>query len=129
MFHSLLPLLAQLEGDTSGVAEKAADVGKEAGGRSPGLIDFLLPMMLVMIVMMLFMRPKKGDKQSRQGLADLKKNDRVVTAGGIVGTVVSTGKENDIVTVRIDESTNARMQVLKSSIIKVLPDEKADEKK
>ena len=129
MFDQLVNLLAQLEGDTSAVAEKAVEAGNEAAQKGPGLWQFLIPMMLVMLVFMLFSRPKKSDQKSRERLKDLKKNDQVITAGGIIGTVVTAGKESEHITLRIDDTTNARMQIMKSSIIKVLSDEKADAKK
>ena len=53
---------------------------------------------------------------------NLKKNDRIVSAGGILGTVVGVRGESDYVTIRIDENSNTKMQILKQSIIRVLKD-------
>ena len=36
-------------------------------------------------------------------------------------------KEQDIITVRIDESTNTKMRVLRSSVVKVVQDKGASE--
>ena len=121
MFDSLMMVLAQLEQD--GAATESSEVAQEAAAEASegGLFQFLLPMMLVV---MLLMRPKKGDQQLKQQLAELKKNDRVVTAGGIIGTVSQIRDDANYVTVRIDESTNAKMQIVKTSIVKVLGDEK-----
>jgi preprotein translocase subunit YajC len=65
----------------------------------------------------------RGQTKAADMLAKLKKNDRVVTAGGILGTVVNVRSDNDYVTIRVDDSTNARMQVLASSIARVLSDD------
>ena len=61
-------------------------------------------------------------------LANLKKNDRVVTAGGILGTVVNHRSDAEYVTLRVDDSSGSRMQVLASSIIRVVSDEDSDKK-
>jgi len=63
----------------------------------------------------------KGRKQREQMLANMKKNDRVVTIGGIVGTVWSV-KDNEVV-VKVDETTNAKMTFLKEAIRTVLQDD------
>ena len=54
----------------------------------------------------------------------LKKNDRVVTVGGIHGTIVSTSSESSIVTIRIDEQNNTKIKVNRTAISKVASDEK-----
>lgn len=125
MIHSFLLLVAQLESDAGG----AADVAQEAAEAAPRSgLSFLIPMMLALLVMMLLMRPKKTDQAQAQRLSEMKKNDRVVTAGGIIGTVLSIRDEQNFVTIKIDESTNTKMQIIKSSIVKVLGDEKDDQK-
>jgi len=128
MLNSLMMLLAQLEQDSTAAAtvEKTAEGG---AAESPGgMVQFLLPMMAAMLVIMLLMRPKKADQKQKQLLADLKKNDRVVTAGGIIGVVSQIRDDENYVTIRIDESSNAKMQIIKSSIVKVMTDETADSK-
>ena len=126
MLDLLTTLLAQIGPDNAGgVAENAAENAAEGGGQgNPFGLGFWVPMLLAVAVMMLLMRPRKADTQMKQRLAELKKNDRVVTAGGIIGTVVAIKDENNSVTLRIDESSNTRMQILKTSIVKVLGDEK-----
>ena len=53
-------------------------------------------------------------------LDNLKKNDRVVTAGGIFGTVVAV--QPDAVVLRVDENANTRIRVQRSSISRVVTD-------
>lgn len=126
MLYSFMFLIAQLENGSSSASE-AANQTTEAAPKSG--LSFLIPMMLALLVMMLLMRPKKGDPAQAKLLAEMKKNDRVVTAGGIIGTVTSIREDTNYVTIRIDESSNAKMQIVKSSIIKVLGDEKAEQAK
>ena len=118
-------LLAQTQ-----VAEGVAGAAKEAAGeKPPGFWDnmgFMLPAMIAVTVLYLIMMGKPKDQaqnKSAEMLANLKKNDRVVTAGGILGTVVNVRSDNDYVSIRVDDSTNARMQVLASSIARVLSDD------
>lgn len=128
MLNSLMMLLAQLEQDSTAgaVAEKTAE---GAATENPGgMFQLLFPMMLAMLVIMLLMRPKKVDQKQKQLLEGLKKNDRVVTAGGIIGVVSQIRDDENYVTLRIDESSNAKMQIIKSSIVKVMTDETADSK-
>lgn len=121
--------LAQIGPDDSGnggAGQVVNEAAQDPQGNPFG-ISFWIPLLIAFAVMMLLMRPKKADPKARQRLSELKKNDRVVTAGGIVGTVIAI-KEDSYVTLRIDESTNTKMQVLRSSISNVLDDEKAADK-
>lgn len=109
--------------------EAAATVTEQAppeGGLFGGLAFFLPAMMAVMILYFLIMKPANRAQQGKvtpERLANLKKNDRVVTAGGILGTVVNIRQDAEHVTIRIDESSGAKMQILKQSIIRVVSDE------
>ena len=57
----------------------------------------------------------------------VKKNDRVVTVGGIYGVVTNVHREADEVTLKVDEATNTKLRVTLSSIGRVLGDEPSDE--
>lgn len=121
---SIRLLLAQTQ-----VAEGVAGAAKEAAAEQPGFWDsmgFMLPAMIAVTVLYLIMMGKPQDRVQNKAAEmkeKLKKNDRVVTAGGILGTVVNIRTDNDYVTIRVDDSTNARIQVLASSIARVLSDD------
>jgi preprotein translocase subunit YajC len=131
LYSILCLLLVQTKATSAGSAAAAAsDVIDATGGATApepsffeSMIYFLPAMLAMMLVYLLIMKPpaKGGGKGD---LPELKKNDRVVTAGGIVGTVIKNDPESDTTTLRVDESSNARMQFLTSSIVKVLSDEK-----
>ena len=129
MFRSLVSLLAQIGPEDGGqqVANELANnpPPQQAPDGGLGGMGFWIPMLLALGLMLLLMRPRKADTELKKKLEELKKNDRVITAGGIIGTVVAIRDDNNSVTLRIDEATNAKMQVLKSSIIKVMGDEKS----
>ncbi len=61
-------------------------------------------------------------------MAAVKKNDRVVTTGGIYGVVANVHAEADEVTVKVDETTNTKLRMTLGSIARVLGDEAADDK-
>ena len=74
----------------------------------------------------LLFRPQKREQARRdQLLSALKKNDRVVTIGGILGTVANLSQDGKEVTLKVDDNTRIRM--LRSSIQTVLSAEQADE--
>jgi preprotein translocase subunit YajC len=66
--------------------------------------------------MMLLMgrKPRKEAKKREEMLSNLKKGDRITTIGGIVGTIMEI-KDQEI-TIKVDESTNARMRVARWSV-------------
>lgn len=99
----LWPLMAQPQGQ-----------GSPAGG----MANFLFMMLAVfMIFFFLVIRPqRKAQKEREQMIEAVKKGDEVLTAGGILGTVV--GRKGDVVIVKIDDATKVRVQ--KSAITSVL---------
>ncbi len=74
----------------------------------------LLPIALIFIIFyFLLIRPqKKSQQEHAKMLGELKKNDEVVTSGGIYGTIVNI--QDDVITLRVDDNT--RIKVQKSSI-------------
>jgi preprotein translocase subunit YajC len=91
----------------------------QAGGMA-----FLFPaLMLAMIVFMILSArsQRKREKRERDQMhARLAKNDRVLTLGGVIGTIVSV--KDDEVVVKVDESTNTKMTFIKSAIQRILSD-------
>jgi preprotein translocase subunit YajC len=73
-----------------------------------------LALMFVLMYMILFRGPRKKQQQHKQMVQSLAKNDRVQTIGGIIGTVVDI-KEDEI-TLKIDESNNTKIKILRSAI-------------
>lgn len=59
---------------------------------------------------------KRSQREQEEQLANLKKNDRVVTSFGVHGVVVGTQPDAKTVTIRIDESSNAKLTVNRDTI-------------
>jgi len=67
---------------------------------------------------------RKQEAKRRDMLASLKKGEKVVTIGGIVGTVIEV--KEDEVTVKVDETNNVRMKFVRKAIQSVGEEAKAD---
>jgi preprotein translocase subunit YajC len=104
-----------------GAPEGGAGTGGPASV-APTLITFGL---VFAIFYFLIIRPQnKKQKETKQMLENLKKGDRVVTIGGIRGTVFSL--KDDLVVLKVDDDT--KLQFSKSAVSSVL-DKKAESKK
>ncbi len=72
---------------------------------------------LAMIWYVTWFLPEKRKRQNEASLlASLTKNDRVVTIGGLHGTVVSAVADSDVITLKIDEAGTTRVKVNRSAI-------------
>jgi len=84
----------------------ASPQGGEAaqGGAAGGVMTFLPFIAIIAIFYFLIIRPQnKKQKETQKMLSALKKGDRIVTIGGIHGTIQSV-KEQSVV-VKVDDST------------------------
>jgi preprotein translocase subunit YajC len=80
---------------------------------------FFAQIALLGVVMWFFMiRPKQMEaKAHKAALAALRRGDRVVTGGGIVGTIAKVVDDNDLL---IDIADNVRVRVKRATIASVL---------
>ncbi len=89
----------------------------------------ILPVGLVVLFYAIFLAPERRRKADEAKLmASLKKNDRVVTIGGIHGTVANVTNDSDIVTLKVDESSGARIRVNRSAIARIVTDPASSDK-
>ena len=113
--------LYSLLGITNAIAETAAvdpaAMPEEMSGAATvvSLIGSLLPMILIFVVFyfMLIRPQRKKDKQVKEMLNNLKKDDRICTIGGIYGTIVSL--KDDTVTLAVGKD-NLSMVVARWAI-------------
>ncbi|MCB9856715.1 MAG: preprotein translocase subunit YajC [Phycisphaerales bacterium] len=93
-------------------------------------LQSVMPFMLIMGFIFYFMliRPQSKERKQRAAmLASVKKNDRVVTIGGIIGTVASV--RDDEITLKVDESSNTKITFSRSAIQSVTPKEVGEKDK
>lgn len=108
----------------------AADASGEAqaGSMASSIIMFVA---IIAIFYFLIYRPqKKRDKESKAMIASMKKGDKVVTIGGIHGTIVTVKDKTVVVKVddsaRIEFSKDAISSVVSKDAIKTAPVEKKE---
>ncbi len=86
-----------------------------SGGSGPGsIIIQLIPMVLIFaIFFFLLIRPQQRERKRREAmLSNLKKGERVVTSGGLIGTIV--GLSEQTVTLKIADTV--RVECLRSAV-------------
>jgi preprotein translocase subunit YajC len=73
-------------------------------------------------------RPQRREQMERQKMLDaIKKNDRVVTIGGIFGIVANVNKDAKEVTIKVDEASNTKLRLTIGSVARVLGEEASKE--
>ena len=89
-----------------------------AGG--PGLLGQLLPFVLIFVVFYFFLiRPQqKRAKQHKEMVEALRRGDKVITSGGITGTVSKATAGED--TVEVEIASGVKVSVVRSMISTVL---------
>jgi len=121
--------LAQLSAFIFHFALLAADPAAPAAADDPlGTLRFLLPMSIVMVLFyMMMIRPQKRKEQDlRDQVNSIKENDRVLTIGGIYGIVTNVQRDQQRVTVRVDESTGTKLRLNMTAIARVLTTEEQE---
>lgn len=89
-----------------------------AGGGSA--LMTLLPLLLIPVLYLLMIRPQqKRQKQWQEMLKSIKSGDRITTAGGIRGIIVSLKDDSVIIRVAPD---NLKLEVAKNAIASVTQD-------
>jgi preprotein translocase subunit YajC len=116
------------EGQETEAKDKQAAEGKnkeQPAKRGGGIGGMLMPMVLIfgLFYMMFILPDRKKRANLKHQLDELSTNDRVVTIGGILGTVARVNKDAEEVTLILDESNNTRMKIIRSAIRQILRDE------
>ena len=92
-----------------------------AGQRASGGPDFFLFIIMGVFAFMIFsmiMSTRKQKKQAEQLMSSLGRGDTVQTGAGIIGVIGEI--RDDIVVLKIDDATHAKLKVTKSSIVRVV---------
>ena len=94
------------------VSEALAQAAGTAAPSSPmGDIGFFVPLILVFVVMWFFMiRPQQKKQKAHQAMVRAaKRGDRVVTSGGIIGTISKANDADNDVEVEIAKDVKIRV--------------------
>lgn len=97
-----------------------APAANPQGGLFGGQSGFLIMMLLIFVVMYFFMiRPQqRKQKEMRLWRESLQKGDKIVTTGGIYGTIVEL--KDRYVLVEVDQ--NVKLRIDRSTILKDMSD-------
>jgi preprotein translocase subunit YajC len=89
------------------------------GGDTSSMLVQIAPLALIFVVFYFFLiRPQQQKaKQQRSMLDAIRRGDRVVTGGGIIGTVAKVGNNDEVL---VDVADNVRVRVVRSTISQVL---------
>ncbi|MEW6411975.1 MAG: preprotein translocase subunit YajC [Candidatus Zixiibacteriota bacterium] len=89
--------------------------GGGQGGEGGALVQLGFFALIFVVMYLLLIRPqRKKQKEHENLLTSLKKGDKVVTSGGMFGTIFAIDDENNRVVLKIGE--NVKLEFLKSSI-------------
>ena len=93
------------------------------GAQQPSLLASLLPLIILFVIfyLLVILPQQRQAKKHKQMVESLKKGDKIVTTGGIIGEVVRN--EPNYLVVRISKDVEVRVD--KSAVARKLNDEEA----
>ncbi|WP_114858915.1 preprotein translocase subunit YajC [Azospirillum brasilense] len=116
------------------VSTAYAQTAAPAAGGADMIVQFL-PLILIFVVFyFLLIRPQQKKMKEHKGMLEaIRRGDRVVTGGGIIGTITKVGPEDEL---QVEIAENVRVRVMRSTVNLVLSksepaksaDDKAEEK-
>ncbi|MGB9764524.1 MAG: preprotein translocase subunit YajC [Candidatus Saccharicenans sp.] len=102
----------------------------EQPAASPGqsnLLVGLLPFILVFVIfyLLIILPQRKKQKQHQQMVENLRPGDRIITSGGIFGTVMDVHPDR----IELKIAANVKVDILKSAVAIILSDKEKTEQK
>ncbi len=94
--------------------------GNPNAGQQPNTFGFFLPIIMIFLIMyFLIFRPQmKKQKQQKMMLDSIQKGDKIITVGGILGTVAGIKEKDGTLIVKIADNT--KIELVKTSVAKVV---------
>ena len=122
MFNTVLAAGAYAANSVWAQAPTSGPAGGTDGGAPPASL-LANPLVLLILVLAIFWfvmsrDQRKKKRQHQTMLSNLKKGDRVLTIGGVIGTIVGI-KDTEVV-LKVDESSNAKVTFVRSAIDRVV---------
>ena len=109
-------------------SDALAQTGGGGGGQAnPGLgmllqMGYMLPIFLILYLLLI--RPQQQQKKKLEHmLKQLKKGDRVLTTGGIYGTVLGVDEGKAVLRIAEGHKEDIKVEFAKSAIVQVLVEE------
>ena len=102
---------------TPAYAQAAGAAGSSSGGAA-SILMFAPYILLFVAFYFLMIRPQQQRAKTLQNaISEVKKNDQVVTAGGLVGKVTKVEEAH----VEVEIAPNVRVRVVKATLVDVTP--------
>ena len=110
------------------VTDGASPSGSAQPSSGPFGDNFFMLMMLLLVGMIVFsiFGGRKSKKKRAIMLDSIQKRDEVLTRGGVFGTIVEV--KADRVVLKVDESSNTRITVLRDSIEQVTAESSSNDR-
>jgi preprotein translocase subunit YajC len=91
-------------------------------GPNGSIWQLILPFLpIIPLFYFLFIMPQQQQEKKRRAMIDsLKKNDKVLTTGGIYGTVMSVDPKADKVVLRVDDERGVKLAFTRASVGRVI---------
>lgn len=104
--------------------EQAQSQPRGGGSMIAAIIPFIL--VFVIFYVLIIMPQRKRQKRHQQLIEQLKPGDRIITSGGVHGTVMGTQKDK----IELKIAANVKIDLAKSAVAVILtPEEKAQKLK
>lgn len=106
---------AQANGSESTPTKTAvgAQPASPPAGQDPGLMGWFPFLILIPFVLILFLNSRSQQKKAQKLLAELKKGDRVLIQGGVVGKLVEMGDRY----AKVEIAPGVKIEVIKSGLL------------
>lgn len=90
------------------------------GGQAANPLLSFLPLILIIVIMyFLLLRPQaKRQKEHKLMMESLQKGDRVVTIGGMVGTIAGFNEQEQLIILKVAD--NVKIDITRSAVAQVL---------
>ena len=98
-------------------------------GSDPGPFPWFLVMIPAVLLFMWFLMvspQKKQEERLRTMLNSLEKNDKVMTVGGIIGTVHAVDKEQNEIVLKVDDTNNVKVRFHLTAVNMIFPKERSE---
>lgn len=98
----------------------AQEAGAGGGGEAPSALVTFFPFIIIGVILwlLIFAPQRRQEKERKAMLGGLSKNDKVITAGGIYGTITKV-KESSVL-VRVSDKPEVIFEVLRTSVGRVV---------
>lgn len=79
------------------------------GGGFPSPLIFMMGVLFFAYIFLILPGKRRQERERAQLLASMTKNDKIVTIGGIFGTVVTNNEQDEHVTIKVEDGTKIKM--------------------